>query len=182
MPIPDPKTDPQVHREVIDGIPGPLVRKVKGGGFYLAPSFDKIEDALTYKPRPDELFIVTYPKNDTTWMQQIVACILNNGNISEGKKLRDLGVFLESVGAEVAENMLRPGAVKTHLPYDLQPKNETAKFIVVFRNAKDTCVSFHYHHQLGPAYDNQGMDFHDFLKFFVKGAVECGSYFDWAKS
>lgn len=182
MPIPDPNTDPQVHRETIDGIPGPLVRKVKSCGFYVAPSFDKIDDALTYKPRDDDLFIITYPKNGTTWTQQIVTCILNGGQIPEGKKVFDLSIFLEMRGKEDAENMPRPGAVKTHLPYHLQPKNGTAKYIVVFRNAKDACVSFHYHHQMAPNYGNQGMDFHDFFKFFIKGALECGSYFDWVKS
>ena len=169
-------------RETIDGIPGPIVRLVKGTNFYVAPPFDKIEDALTYKPRSDDLFVTTYPKNGTTWTQQIVTCIFNGGKVPDGKKTWDLSIFLEMRGREDAEKMPRPGAVKTHLPYYLQPKNETAKHIIIFRNAKDVCVSFHYHHQRSPSYGNQGMDFHDFFKFFMKGAVEAGSYFEWVKS
>lgn len=173
--------DPTIQRDEIDGVQGPLY-KVVDERFNTSPDFPLAEDAIKYAARPEDLFIVTYPKNGTTWTQQIVTCIQYDGQVPQGKKLYDFSPFLEMLGRESAENVPRPGSIKTHLPFHLQPKHEEAKYIIVFRNAKDACVSFHHHHQLFPGYGVQGMDFHDFFKFWLKGTLECSSYFDWVLS
>ena len=173
--------DPKIQRDTIEGIQGPLF-KVVDEKFNTSPDFPLVEEAITYEAKPDDLFIVTYPKNGTTWTQQIVTCIQYDGQVPEGKKLYDFSPFLEMLGREAAEKVPRPGSIKTHLPFHLQPKHEQAKYIIVLRNAKDACVSFYHHHQLFPGYGIQGMDFHDFFKFWLKGTLECSSYFDWVLS
>ena len=87
--------------------------------------------------------------------------------------------FLEMQGKEVLEKIKRPTAIKTHLQYDIQPKHPNAKYIVVLRNPKDTCVSFYYHHKMFPGYGVEDKTFHDFFLFWLDGEVECGDYFDW---
>ena len=175
-----------IRRHVIDSVQGPKYRWIANESFKVAPTFDQAEPGLGYKPNEDDLFIVTYPKNGTTWTQQIVTLIQCNGSFPEGKKKDNFSKFLEMDGIEKVEARIRPGSIKTHLPFELQPKigsppNFGPKFIFVIRNAKDAAVSFHYHHQLFDAYGVQGMDFHDFFKFWIRGELECGSYFDFVK-
>lgn len=108
-------------------------------GFRL-PGFFRPEayhSTVAYKPRPDDLFIVTYPKCGTTWVQNIVACIYKNGKPFESAiEFLTQTPFLEMVGAEAAETMRRPGAFKVHLPFHLTPWSPEAKYLFVARNPK----------------------------------------------
>ena len=163
---------------------GPAYTVVRGHKF---AAFDPevVESGLSYSARPDDLFIVTYPKNGTTWTQQIVTLIFNKGELPESiatEGMFSVSPFLEMQGKEVVEKIKRPTAIKTHLSYDIQPKHPNAKYIVVLRNPKDTCVSFYYHHKRYPGYKMQDKNFHDFFPFWLDGQVECGDYFDWVLS
>ncbi|KAL1414123.1 hypothetical protein MTO96_000942 [Rhipicephalus appendiculatus] len=42
---------------------------------------EMIRSALSYKPRSDDIFIVTYPKSGTTWMQYVILSILGEGKV-----------------------------------------------------------------------------------------------------
>ena len=163
---------------------GPKYQVVNGLKF--SPCFNTdLADALTYEARPDDLFIVTYPKNGTTWTQIIVSLILHNDEMPEEYEkegIWKLSPFLEANGKQAAIDAKRPCAIKTHLSYELHPKHPDAKFICVMRNAKDACVSFFYHHKMFKAYEIEGMDFHSFFPFWLKGEVECGDYFDFILS
>jgi hypothetical protein len=164
---------------------GPTYHVIQGFKFATCFSKENIESGLAYQARSDDLFIVTYPKNGTTWSQHIVMLILNDGEIPE--KVKENGIyavspFLEAEGKESSENLKRPAAIKTHLDYRLQPKHPDAKYIVVLRNAKDACVSFYYHTSMFPSYEFRGRSFGDFFKYWMLGEVECGDYFDWVLS
>ena len=126
--------DPMIFRDTIDGVKEPLY-KVVDDKFNTLLDFPDVM-VIKYVVRPEDLFIVTYPKNGTTWTQQIVTCIQYDGQLPEGKKMYDFSPFLEMLGREAAENVPRPGSIKTHLPYHLQPKHEKAKYILVLRNAR----------------------------------------------
>lgn len=54
---------------------------VNVGPFLMAGgiSLETFQGALEYKARDDDIFIATYPKNGTTWTQQMVFCIMNGG-------------------------------------------------------------------------------------------------------
>ena len=62
---------------------------------------------------------------------------------------------------------------KSHLPYTLMPglsADSPAKYIYVYRNPKDTAVSYHYHLQaiFGPIpWDN-------YFDMFINGEVHLG--------
>lgn len=108
-------------------------------GFRLPGFFrpEAYQSTVAYKPRPDDLFIVTYPKCGTTWVQNIVACIYKNGKPFESAiEFLTQTPFLEMVGAEAAETMRRPGALKVHLPFHLTPWSPEAKYLFVARNPK----------------------------------------------
>ncbi|GFX99623.1 sulfotransferase family cytosolic 1B member 1 [Trichonephila clavipes] len=40
---------------------------------------EAFRSALQYKPRPDDVFIVTYPKSGTTWAQEILLLLFRQG-------------------------------------------------------------------------------------------------------
>lgn len=167
-------------------ISGPKFKVIRG--FNFAPGFEteNIESGLDYKARSDDLFIVTYPKNGTTWTQQIVILLLNNGEIPDDVLEGGVYVrspFLEANGAKEAEDLPRPNAIKTHLRFDLQPWHDEAKYIIVIRNPKDACVSFYHHTTLSVSYQfGKDRTFDEYFPFWLAGEVECGSYFDWILS
>ncbi|GFT11873.1 sulfotransferase 1C2 [Nephila pilipes] len=149
-------------------------------GFRIPGTFtvESYKSALAYKPRPDDLFIVTYPKCGTTWVQSIIACILRSGKPFETALEFFLGnPFLELMGGAAAETMKRPDSIKIHLPFHLTPWSSKAKYIFVARNPKDCCVSFFHHTLSMPGYRFQG-EFDDFFELFINGEVDFGDYFD----
>lgn len=140
---------------------------------------DLIRSALSYKPRPDDVFIVTYPKCGTTWMQYLILSILSKGN--PPKSLPDFMLaspYLELMGAESAEKMPRPGLLKTHLPFHKQPYSEQAKYIYVTRNPYDVCVSFYYHLKSMTPKTIEDVSFARFHDLFLSDSMSYGSYFD----
>lgn len=142
-------------------------------------SADAFRSALAYKPRSDDLIIVTYPKCGTTWVQNIVACIYKNGKPFESAiEFLSNTPFLEMTGAEAAETMKRPGALKVHLPFHMTPMSSEAKYIFVARNPKDCCVSFYHHTENIAGYQFVGGAFDDFFELFIDGMVDFGDYFD----
>ncbi|GFX99625.1 sulfotransferase 1C2 [Trichonephila clavipes] len=145
-------------------------------GFFSAEAY---KSALSYKPRPDDLFIVTYPKCGTTWVQNIVACIFRDGKpFHSALEFFMETPFLEMTGAKIAESMKRPGAIKLHLPHHLTPWSPDSKYIFVARNPKDCCVSFYHHTERTPGYRFQGGEFDDYFELFINGEVDFGDYFD----
>ncbi|KAL1485204.1 hypothetical protein MTO96_032121 [Rhipicephalus appendiculatus] len=140
---------------------------------------DIVRSALYYKPEPGDVFIATYPKCGTTWVQFIVHGIFNRGSFpKDSLEFMLASPFLEMLGAEAAQKMPRPGAIKTHMPFGKVPYSKDAKYITVARNPFDVCVSFYYHTKEKPSYDVPDMTFDDYFENFVRGTVSFGDYFD----
>ncbi|XP_066922835.1 luciferin sulfotransferase-like [Clytia hemisphaerica] len=124
----------------------------------------------------DDVWICTFPKSGTRWMQEIVSC-LRNGLDFEKAKSSPLGLrvpFFDfsavscnaekmlkaygsscKTGAELVNHTLRPRTIKTHLSYEMLPPKiheKGAKMINVIRNPRDVCVSFLNHHVLTENY------------------------------
>ncbi|KAM7289784.1 sulfotransferase ssu-1 [Ixodes scapularis] len=150
-------------------------------GYYVSYSFhdETIHSALGYKPVPGDVFIVSYPKCGTTWLQHIVYNIFNGRAPPENMMgiLREMP-FLEMVGAESIEDMPRPGAIKTHMPFQLQPYSKDAKYLYIARNPYDCCVSFFYHTKGLPPYNFADGTFDEFFEMFIEGKADTGDYFD----
>lgn len=142
-----------------------------------------LEEAINYKPKKGDLFIATYPKNGTTWMQQIVHLIQNDAIPPEtSAHLYANNFFIDMLGLEGLKSIKQLGSIKTHLPAELAPFNDDAKYIVVARNPKDVCTSYYHHHKkLNRFYQFDG-DFNDFFDLFIGGQVEFGDYFHFINS
>ncbi|KAG0443395.1 hypothetical protein HPB47_014967 [Ixodes persulcatus] len=74
--------------------------------------------------------------------------------------------------------MARPGAIKTHMPFQLQPYSKDTKYLYIARNPYDCCVSFFYHTKGLPRYNFADGTFDEFFEMFIEGKVDTGDYFD----
>ena len=121
---------------------------------------ERWEELRQFPLRPEDIFIVTFPKSGTTWMQQIVKLLRNGGQPNEVKLDRAIP-WLEMLDSEygtmlgytsdilTSNDLLSPRAFKCHCLYELVPgglpHTSHAKYIYVMRNPKDMCVSLWYH-------------------------------------
>lgn len=140
---------------------------------------DAVLSALSYVPRLEDVFVVTFPKCGTTWVQCIAYGIYNNGQLPP-----DLATFLakspyiDLFGADAVEAMPRPGTIKTHLPFDEGRFWSHAKYIYVARNPYDVCVSLYNHTKAQTIAAKQPLTLDEFLQSFVAGDVSFGSYLE----
>jgi hypothetical protein len=135
---------------------------------------------LNYRPQQSDIFVCTYPKCGTTWMQYVVYLIVRGGEpLSRDRSIGEVFPHLEEVGAEAVEALPEPRLVKTHLPFGMTPHRPEAKYVCVARNPFDCAVSF-FHHTRGFVrhYDFADGTFDDFFECFVAGEVDFGDYFD----
>ncbi|KAM9305384.1 sulfotransferase 1C2-like [Gastrophryne carolinensis] len=152
----------------------------------IADNWEKIEN---FQARPSDLLIATYPKAGTTWMQEIVDCILNNGEVEKTKRAPThvRFPFLEICspppipsGVDILNETPSPRLVKTHLPYKLVPKSfweQNCKAIYVARNAKDNVVSYYFFDLMNQTQPDPGT-WEQYVEKFLKGDVGWGSWFD----
>uniref|UniRef100_A0A1E1X659 Putative sulfotransferase n=1 Tax=Amblyomma aureolatum TaxID=187763 RepID=A0A1E1X659_9ACAR len=177
----DDEADKKVAKEACQPGPARLNPYRDFEGLYVSHVFTdrNLRSALSYEPLDGDVFIVSYPKCGTTWMQHIVHNIYRDG-VPPGDLMEfmTMAPFLEFLGAEGARSMPRPGAIKTHLPFNKQPYSPKAKYIYVTRNPYDCCVSFYYHTRDFPPYLFEDGTFDQFFDMFIEGKVDFGDYFD----
>ncbi|XP_067862722.1 amine sulfotransferase-like isoform X2 [Heptranchias perlo] len=143
-------------------------------------SIEHFEWVKDFKMDQDTVFIITYPKSGTTWMQQITSLILANGNIDsvKDKVLYERAPWVEYV--VFIPNCKDSQLITSHLNYHMAPnalKNKIGKIIYVARNPKDVTVSFYHYHKFSN-FLKKPKDFQHFLEQFVEGNVFYGSWFD----
>jgi len=150
-------------------------------GFRMPLGFppEGFDSGLRYETAGGDVFVATYPKCGTTWVQYIVWLLVRQRPIAPDESLAALVPHLEEVGAEFVATLPEPRLIKTHLPLAMTPFRPAAKYIVVVRNPFDCAVSF-YHHTVGfpRHYDFADGDFASFFDCFVAGEVDFGDYFD----
>jgi len=141
---------------------------------------DQFQPALNYKAADSDIFIATYPKCGTTWMQYILYLLKNKGEpLPKGDKILHHVPHLEESGPEVVKALPEPRIIKTHLPRDMVPWNDKTKYIYVARNPKDCCTSMYHHTKnFGVHYDFVDGPFWAFFECFVRGEVDFNCYFD----
>ncbi|CAN7941429.1 unnamed protein product [Ixodes hexagonus] len=150
-------------------------------GVHLHKMFSEqtLQSVFKYKSRRGDFFNASYPKCGVDWLQHIVYNILTDGSPPERKlDFRCRMPFLELQGADAAVHGLKPGALKTHLPFQKVPFSEDAKYIYSARNPYDCCVAFYNHTANLPVYEFGDGTFDEFIEMFLQGQVDYGDYFD----
>lgn len=100
--------------------------------------------------RNDDIIIATYAKSGTTWVQQIIAQILFDGDedleVAEMSPWVDLRVPPKQVKLPVIEAQTHRRFLKTHLPVDALVFSEKAKYVYIGRDGRDVVWSLYNHH------------------------------------
>ena len=98
--------------------------------------------AQQYRPRPEDVFVVTQMRCGTTWMQQIVYQIVTRGrgdlNAGQGH-LYAVSPWIDAVNSVTMKDAPLVGnpptrIIKSHLPTTLCPYSAEAKYIYVTRH------------------------------------------------
>lgn len=102
------------------------------------------------KFRADDIVISTYAKSGTTWVQQIVAQLLFNGEegleVAEMSPWLDLRVPPKEIKLPAVEAQTHRRFLKTHLPVDALVYSPRAKYIYIGRDGRDVVWSLYNHH------------------------------------
>jgi len=132
-----------------------------------------------HKSRTDDVYIATFPKCGTTWLQQIL-CILYDYPQGESTDIIHDSPWIEHLEQEAIDSALSPRVFKTHLKWKWVPKSDGVKYIYCYRNPKDVVVSYYKHMKtMEKAYQFSGT-FEQFVDevFLPENASENGSYFN----
>ncbi|KAF8383064.1 hypothetical protein PRIPAC_72206 [Pristionchus pacificus] len=150
---------------------------------------ENIRSAKSMNPRPDDIYICTYPKCGTTWTQHIVHQLLGRtdyekGNDSHENKMKPspmchVSPMIEFMGAASCGALQSPRVLKVATCRTITfPKAQAQKYIYVVRNPKDCLVRCYYHHHRNfTCFDFENGDFDVFFDFFMDNKVGCGEYF-----
>ena len=179
--------------EPVEAAPvGYIMTKVRGvpqNPLFDVTMFESMID--TFETRDTDVFICTYVKAGTTWAQQIVTLLCNGGEQGD-KSYGEQVPWLEALAApetlaereapgytlESIDAMADPRFFKSHATFGDLPRGKApgVKVIAIARNPKDTVVSLFHHASSKPEFGYKG-DFTTFLKVFLNGNAENGSWF-----
>ncbi|XP_075035078.1 sulfotransferase 1C1-like [Mixophyes fleayi] len=162
-------------------------------GVPMLQSISDVWDTIyNFQARDGDIVVASYPKSGTTWTQEILDMILQDGSIEKSMRapcfVRVPFLEMAYTSLEVANSMPSPRLLKTHLPVHLMPPSfweKNVKIVYVARNPKDCMVSYYYFHKMDNTMPDPGT-WENFFSMFLSGNVSWGSWFDhvigWWKS
>ncbi|XP_071644270.1 sulfotransferase 1C4-like [Temnothorax longispinosus] len=125
------------------------------------------DNIYNFKIRPDDTWVITYPRSGTTMTQEIVWLVANDMNFDEAHRrylverfpFVEMGALFDDYIAkdvpgrinternsvEFVKSQPSPRFIKSHMPLELLPTvvNSTCKIIYVARNPRDVVVSWY---------------------------------------
>lgn len=146
---------------------------------YILPSFvmKNMDSVKNFVCREDDLFVVSFPKTGTTWLQEIIYCIMR-GSDNSSRSIEDRFPYLEFMypGISSIEKITDQRFIKTHLPYSLLPEDihkKNPKILCIMRNPKDVLVSYYHFVRMATMSDYKG-SFQNFFHDFIFDSVPYG--------
>jgi hypothetical protein len=126
-----------------------------------------------FRPRPDDIFVVTYPRSGTTWTQMVLYQLTTDGGMDFAHITQACPWFERALktGQEL-DLMPGPRVFKSHLKYRQIPKGP-CKYIYIAREGKDVAVSYYHFYCSHMGYKGT---FDEFFARFLTGDVSYGSW------
>ncbi len=153
----------------------------KLNGLVLPPFMteEQLRICTTFQTSPGDVFLVTYPKSGTTWIEEIVRCIAQAKDSGKEHLIGGTVLRFDLANHEQLEALPSPRYMSTHLPFTLVPRSSEheVKYIYLARNPRDLAVS-NFHFICSQPFIDFGGTWEEFLQHFIKGNVFFGSYLD----
>ncbi|MCI0591217.1 MAG: sulfotransferase domain-containing protein [Gammaproteobacteria bacterium] len=154
------------------------------------------ERAKNYRPRPEDIFVVTQMRCGTTWMQQIVYEIVHRGQGDLSDRghghLYAICPWIDGINSVSLEDAPLVGEkptriIKSHLPTKLCPYSERAKYIYVTRHPVSCFASIVDFNRtllgpLMPALDKMVDWFCSDRMYWLPWAEHVAGWWRWAQS
>uniref|UniRef100_A0A2K5C0L6 Sulfotransferase n=1 Tax=Aotus nancymaae TaxID=37293 RepID=A0A2K5C0L6_AOTNA len=163
------------------------LKEVEGTLLQLA-TVDNWSQIQSFEAKPDDLLICTYPKAGTTWIQEIVDMIEQNGDVEKCQRaiIQQRHPFIEwarppqpSGFHHVAQAGLK-FLSSSNPPSSAYQSAEITNFLYVARNAKDCMVSYYHFQRMNHKLPDPGT-WEEYFETFINGKVVWGSWFDHVK-
>lgn len=96
------------------------------------PFTHELERLAKFQARPDDVYVVSFPRSGTTWLQEIVHTLLrlhlsdtelDNEPLSDHFPFLEMTTFMGSSITHAERLQSRPRTIKSHLPYDALPES-----------------------------------------------------------
>lgn len=127
---------------------------------------------LDYRRDERDIFVASYPKSGTTWVQMILYQLTTDGQKTI-THIDEVSPHLEETllwSGRTISDLPPPRIVKTHLTYHRVPKGP-GRYLYVLRDGRDVATS--YYHQQHSAH----RDFASYFTAFMRGTLPYGSWF-----
>lgn len=161
----------------------PATVRVGEAGWALTGGLLQHRDAIRrMQVRPDDVWVLSFPKCGTTWTQEMVWLLGHNcdTDAARGSALHlrfpflDYAFLSDQEGeafvntVEIIEGLPRdqPRYIKSHLPLELLPEDllrVNPKIIYVARDPRDAFVSYFHHYRMINSYNGDMDDFFEAL-------------------
>ena len=137
---------------------------------------------LEHESRPSDIFIVSYPRSGTTWLQMVLYQLTSDGEMNFAHISQFVPWFERMARSNVrsvyGEDGKRRRIFKSHMRFSGSlwsvPKGP-CRYIYVIRNGADVAVS--YYHFYRTHFRFRGT-FDEFFEKFKQGRVHYGSWFE----
>lgn len=136
-----------------------------------------LDGRLRFLPRADDVYVATYPRSGTTWMQFILYLLSSDRRV-DFEHISLVSPWFERTlahGTRRVEDfaaMPSPRVFKTHLPPQWLP--DAGRVIYIERDGRDVALSYFHLYRTHLGFEGT---FHDFFERFMAGQVQYGSWF-----
>ena len=157
----------------------PLAKKIERVALMTRVTYGRLQTRWRFQERESDIYLCTYPKSGTTWLQMMLFQLTTDGDLSKIQHLSKKIPHLEEEETDL--NLLpEPRILKTHVFYEELP--HLGKYIYIARNGVDVAHSFFHHYGAMRFYEGT---FDQFFDLFMAGQVAYGSWFEhmdsWSK-
>jgi len=137
-----------------------------------------VRGSLEFSGRPDDVYIATYPRSGTTWMQFLVYLLTSDrrmdfDHISRVSPWFERCLALGTRTAEDYRHLPSPRIFKTHLRPEWVPS--PGRVIYVQRDGRDVLCSYFHFYRSHLRFEGT---FDEFFERFMTGSLQYRSWFD----